>query len=495
MKKPLAIVGAIALVLAGVLAVVMFTGSAGQNSATGLCGPGQSLTPVAAIPEGMEVAGYSGEQLANASAIITEGARKGLDARGQTIGVMTAMGESGLRVLDYGDGPGPDSRGLFQQRDNGAWGTYADRMDPTRSAGMFFDKLLTVEGWQQLAPTIAAHRVQRNADPLHYEDYWEPAVAVVTALSTTPSPGGATPPPGDTLEAAERPTDDASTPAPTGRTYDLGPVKPHAQAMADEVGTMFELAPGDVGGWRASAVDRNGHPAGLAIDFMTYENTALGDSIVAYLVQNADRLSVDYIIWKQAIWRAADAGKGWVAMTDRGSDTANHLDHPHVNVTPEPSAAAGLGAPGCLSASLPGPGGVATGAWITPLDAPLTSPYGPRWGSFHNGVDFGAPCGTPIYAAGDGVVTYTGNGHAGFGLSGHVVVLDHGGGIQTAYNHMYANGIGVRVGQNVAAGDAIARVGNDGNSTGCHLHFSTWVNGDDVNPVPFMQQLGITLGA
>jgi surface antigen len=99
---------------------------------------------------------------------------------------MTAMGESGLRVLDYGDGPGPDSRGLFQQRDNGAWGTYPDRMNPTTSATNFFNALQKVSGWEQLEPTTAAHRVQRNADPFHYQSYWAAAVEVVAALGDVP---------------------------------------------------------------------------------------------------------------------------------------------------------------------------------------------------------------------------------------------------------------------------------------------------------------------
>ncbi|MDJ0460012.1 CHAP domain-containing protein, partial [Arthrobacter sp. NQ7] len=92
------------------------------------------------------------------------------------------MGESGLRVLDHGDGPGPDSRGLFQQRDNGAWGSYQDRMNPTASATNFFKALQTISGWEQLEPTTAAHRVQRNADPFHYQSYWPAAVEVVAAL-------------------------------------------------------------------------------------------------------------------------------------------------------------------------------------------------------------------------------------------------------------------------------------------------------------------------
>ena len=100
---------------------------------------------------------------------------------GQTVAVMTAMGESSLINVDHGDAAGPDSRGLFQQRDNGAWGTYADRMNPQTAATNFYTALLRVEGWETLPPTIAAHRVQRNADPNHYapcharRDRWHPS--------------------------------------------------------------------------------------------------------------------------------------------------------------------------------------------------------------------------------------------------------------------------------------------------------------------------------
>ncbi|WP_156036114.1 hypothetical protein [Blastococcus sp. URHD0036] len=140
---------------------------------------------VAAVPEG-PVAGYGAEQLAHAAAIVNAGQALGLDTCAQTIGVMTAMGESSLRVLDRGDAVGPDSRGLFQQRANGAWGTYADRMDPTTSATNFFRALRQVPDWQALPPTIAAHRTQRNADPYHYERYWDAAVEVMTALAGRP---------------------------------------------------------------------------------------------------------------------------------------------------------------------------------------------------------------------------------------------------------------------------------------------------------------------
>ena len=107
----------------------------------------------------------------------------GLSLRDQTIGVMTAMGESSLEVLDHGDTVGPDSRGLFQQRDNGAWGTLAQRMDPAASATSFFTALLRVGGRDAMAPTQVAHTVQRNADPQHYAKHWDNAVAVVSRLT------------------------------------------------------------------------------------------------------------------------------------------------------------------------------------------------------------------------------------------------------------------------------------------------------------------------
>ncbi len=137
---------------------------------------------VPVVPAG-PVAGYSHEQLVNAAYVMSAAQALGLSVRAQQIGVMTAMGESGLRVLDYGDTVGPDSRGLFQQRDNGSWGTFEDRMDPFISATSFFTKLSTVQGWETLDPTLSAHTVQVNADPYHYTKYWADATTIVAALT------------------------------------------------------------------------------------------------------------------------------------------------------------------------------------------------------------------------------------------------------------------------------------------------------------------------
>ena len=111
--------------------------SLGPKPAAADCGPAVSVV----IDADTKVEGYTQEQLKNAAAIMGAGKALDLSVKGQMISVMVALGESGLRVLDYGDGAGPDSRGLFQQRDNGAWGSYADRMDPTTSATNFIKAL------------------------------------------------------------------------------------------------------------------------------------------------------------------------------------------------------------------------------------------------------------------------------------------------------------------------------------------------------------------
>jgi hypothetical protein len=176
----------VALSFLGAIFLVVDHGST-EHSRSAECSVAEPGVRVdqADVPGG-PVAGYRGEQLVNAAAIVNAGEALGLDTCAQTIGVMTAMGESSLRVLDRGDAVGPDSRGLFQQRANGAWGSYADRMDPVTSATNFFRAMQEVPDWQALPPTIAAHRTQRNTDPYHYERYWDAAVEVVTALVGRP---------------------------------------------------------------------------------------------------------------------------------------------------------------------------------------------------------------------------------------------------------------------------------------------------------------------
>lgn len=147
----------------------------------GPSGPAADIAPAAATSE--PIGRWNAEQVHNAAIIAEVGKRMQIPERGRAIAIMTAMGESSLTVIDRGDAAGPDSRGLFQQRDS--WGPYADRMNPAKSAALFYRALQKVNGWQDLEPTMAAHRVQRNADPFHYAKFWDDAVQVYAVVSGT----------------------------------------------------------------------------------------------------------------------------------------------------------------------------------------------------------------------------------------------------------------------------------------------------------------------
>jgi murein DD-endopeptidase MepM/ murein hydrolase activator NlpD len=123
---------------------------------------------------------------------------------------------------------------------------------------------------------------------------------------------------------------------------------------------------------------------------------------------------------------------------------------------------------------------VSSSGFIWPVSGTLTSGYGWRWGRMHEGVDLAAGSGTPIYASAPGVVIacgYTGG-------YGNLVVIDHGGGVATAYGHQ--SSIAVGCGQSVGQGQVIGYVGNTGNSTGPHLHFEVRINGGAVDPLGYL---------
>ena len=98
---------------------------------------------------------------------------------------------------------------------------------------------------------------------------------------------------------------------------------------------------------------------------------------------------------------------------------------------------------------------------------------------FHNGMDFSANIGTPVYATGDGVIKKAG-WQSGYGK---IIVVSHGFGYETWYAHL--NKYNVRVGQKVVRGEVIGEVGNTGKSTGPHLHYEVHVKGKVVNPVNY----------
>ena len=117
---------------------------------------------------------------------------------------------------------------------------------------------------------------------------------------------------------------------------------------------------------------------------------------------------------------------------------------------------------------------------IWPVSGPVVSGFGMRWGRMHEGIDIGVGYGTPIHAAASGTVVFSGwmSGYGNF------VIIDHGGGMATAYGHQSA--IAVGNGQSVSQGQVIGYVGCTGHCFGPHLHFEVRINGSPVDPLGYL---------
>ena len=117
---------------------------------------------------------------------------------------------------------------------------------------------------------------------------------------------------------------------------------------------------------------------------------------------------------------------------------------------------------------------------IWPVNGPVTSPFGMRWGKLHPGIDIGVPTGTPIHAAASGTVAIAGwvSGY------GNYTCIDHGGGFATCYGHQET--IYVSVGEHVTQGQVIGLVDCTGYCFGPHLHFEVRINGTPVDPMGYL---------
>jgi len=128
---------------------------------------------------------------------------------------------------------------------------------------------------------------------------------------------------------------------------------------------------------------------------------------------------------------------------------------------------------------------------IWPVEGRLMGGYGERTdpfsgeGAMHTGVDISAPTGTPVRAAGDGLVKFVG-WSSGYG---QLIVIDHGGGYETYYAHL--SRFGAVEGQEVRRGDQIGNVGSTGRVTAPHLHYEVRIGGAPVNPHPYLARAGV----
>ncbi|GHD48885.1 C40 family peptidase [Streptomyces mirabilis] len=168
------------------------------------------------------------EQIPNAKTIQATGVAMNIPARGQIVALATALQESGLRNLTYGD---RDSLGLFQQRPSQGWGTANEILDPVHASTKFYEALEKISGWQSLSVTQAAQAVQKSGFPEAYAK-WEP---LATALQQAIEPllsksGGASPSPSPSGSAGtgSAPTSTAGGCTTGGDGTDFGIIPPGA---------------------------------------------------------------------------------------------------------------------------------------------------------------------------------------------------------------------------------------------------------------------------
>ena len=134
------------------------------------------------------------------------------------------------------------------------------------------------------------------------------------------------------------------------------------------------------------------------------------------------------------------------------------------------------------------------GSFQLPVQSKITSPFGNRrvfngkLKSYHNGLDFRAPVGTPVFASNSGVVKLAED----LFYSGKVVILDHGNTIFTIYAHL--SKIEVKAGRQVEKGQKLGLTGATGRVSGPHLHWGVKVNGTAVNPIQFVQVMAALIG-
>lgn len=253
-----------------------------------------------------------------------------------------------------------------------------------------------------------------------------------------------------------------------GRKISKSSAAPIVSAMKDQqVNTKFgSVLPHDQIAHKTGELTGTSHDVGWFFDGDRWLSVAILTS-----TSGGDQAAGNEIIKKFAK-KVFDARKEPVkgAATERG---------PPAGASAEPAAAAGPGTDS-EGTTMPLKNGVYE----------LSSPFGPRGGEQHQGTDFSAPLGTPIYAAHEGKVTASGPA-SGFG--NWIIVDFDEGKSSNVYGHMQANDLKVKVGDTVKAGQQIAAVGNEGQSSGPHLHFELWQGGTRlqgghaVNPMPWLR--------
>jgi cell wall-associated NlpC family hydrolase len=431
--------GVCLLVLLVLLPLLMFA----QQPVTAACGvaaaPANLVAPAAG--GGKAVGSYTAAQVSVARQIVAAGKSLGVSPRGQTIGIMTGIGESGLAPIDVGDVAGPDSRGVFQQRSSG-WGTYAQRMDPFQSAISFFKVLLTTP-YDTMTPTAAAHKVQVNQDPNYYTKFWPDAVMLYSQITGDPNMAAALAVP-------------VAVAAPTPVVPCTAPADTNAQVQAAIAFARAQLGkPYQFGGtgplYDCSGLTQAAYAAaGVPIPRSSQEQATIGTPVAQADLQPGD-----------LVFEGADLGHVQM-VTSVANGQVTVIESPQTGGVVQEVPMRGF----YSARRVVQPSATASGGFALPLPrAVLTEALLAKPHHDSPGADLPTPTGTPIYAVEGGTVTFAGP-MQGFG--DNFVAVKDAAGWSWYYGHGSAHN--VTVGQVVKAGDQIASVGTEGFSTGPHLH-------------------------
>lgn len=198
------------------------------------------------------------------------------------------------------------------------------------------------------------------------------------------------------------------------------------------------------------------------------------------IIANELRATTEELKVRRAELDRFRGGRATVLSRVRGDRRQIEAEAQNLEKRSQALAAKIVAAQGGFSTSAASSGPPSARGFIWPVNGTLTSGFGFRWGRMHEGIDIAVGEGTPVVAVASGTVISAGWG----GGYGNLVVIDHGGGIATAYAHN--SRIVVSAGQSVGQGTVVAASGNTGNSTGPHVHFEVRVNGSATDPLAYL---------
>lgn len=428
------------------------------------------------------------EQLDNAEIILGVAISRNLSVQQAATGLATAMHESDLYNLPYGD---EDSLGLFQQRPSMiVWGTAQQIMDPVHATNKFFDAMLEVPNHDELSMMELAMETQRP-NRLLYRLRWNKYQWDTMALTLASN---------------------AYSNAPKTATYVNGEVQQAVQQRAGcsgvggNVGVAIEVAKSQIGvpyKWGAENEGEGFDCSGLMRYVYDKAGVELvGNSAAIYTagkkVARKNVIPGDLVFWDDGSRPGVTTHVAMYLGNDQIIEATTYGSMVRISPMRWDDIYVGAIRP------VPEPVNFNPGAnngWVSPMgddSFPITSHFqrnrlDPVAGAFirdHLGTDFGAPYGTPVYAIADGIVTFARYD----GGRGNQVRINHGGGVWSVSAHLQGFAPGIAPGTRVGVGDLIGYVGNSGRSNGAHLHLEIrhgGENGTAVDPLVFLGDKGV----